>query len=218
MTARRVAALAAGVALAATLTACGGSAPTSGSPVDVVSTSAAADALEGSTLDTPLDKPEGTLTDTAGQPYDLRTATAGQLVLLYFGYTHSPDVCPTTMADVNVALQQVPAQVRTHTTVVFVTTDPDRDTPPVIRTWLDAFSTSFVGLTGPAATVQAMADSVGVSIEPPVTNPDGSVSVTHGAQVVAFSPTDDKAHVLYTAGTGAADYEHDLPLLAAGTV
>ncbi|MHA3704640.1 SCO family protein [Jatrophihabitans sp. YIM 134969] len=216
MRARRLATAFAAAAVAVTgLAACGSGGSESGSPVAVVS-SQAPGALDGSTLDSPIAKPSTTLTDTSGKPYDLATATKGRLVLLYFGYTHCPDVCPTTMADINVALSQVPAQVRNHTTVVFVTSDPARDTGPVLRTFLDAFDRDFVGLTGSVATIDAMADSVGVSIEPPVKTATG-YDVTHGAQVLAFSPTDDLAHVVFTAGTGSDDYAHDLPLLASGT-
>ena len=217
MRTRRVLALAAAtVAAAAALTGCGSTGTDASSPIAVVS-SQDPNGLQGSTLDSPIAKPVGTLTDTAGKPFDLATATKGRLLLLYFGYTNCPDVCPTTMADINVALTQVPAQVRNHTTVVFVTSDPARDTGPVLRHFLDRFDTSFVGLTGPVAKIDAMADSVGVSIEPPVKTPDGTYSVTHGAQVLAYSPTDNQAHVVYTAGTGSAAYAHDLPLLAAGT-
>ncbi len=218
MTARRTLAVASVTALAAvTLAACS-SASSGGdaSPLAVVS-SQGANNLQGSTLDSAIPKPVGTLTDTSGKPYDLATATQGRLVLLYFGYTNCPDVCPTTMADINVALTQVPAQVRNHTTVVFVTSDPTRDTGPVLRHFLDRFDTSFIGLTGSVTQIDAMADSVGVSIEPPVKTPDGSYSVTHGAQVLAYSPTDNEAHVVFTAGAGSAAYAHDLPLLAAGT-
>lgn len=216
MTPRRVGAVAALLAAAVvTLTACTAAAGDDASPVAVASSSASV--FEGSALDSPIAKPTGSLTDTSGKPYDLATATKGELVLLYFGYTHCPDVCPTTMADINVALTQVPAQVRNHTTVVFVTTDPARDTGPVLRAFLDKFDPKFIGLTGSVATIDAMADSVGVAIEPPVETSPGTFAVTHGAQVLAFSPGDGQAHVVFTAGTGSDAYAHDLPLLAAGT-
>jgi protein SCO1 len=210
-------ALAAGLlAATAVLTACGGSGNDGSSPVALAS-SQSAGSFEGSALDSPITKPATTLTDTSGKPYDLATATKGRLVLLYFGYTNCPDVCPTTMADINVALQQVPAQVRNHTTVVFVTSDPARDTGPVLRKFLDHFPTvPIVGLTGSVTAIDAMADSVGVSIEPPVKESDGTYSVTHGAQVLAFSPADGLAHVVFTAGSGSDVYVHDLPLLASG--
>jgi protein SCO1 len=212
---RRLGALAGAAALTLTVAACtSGGDSDDGSPVAVTSQ---ASVFSGSELSTPMAKPDVTLTDTAGKPYDFLTATKGKTVLLYFGYTHCPDVCPTTMADVNVALTQVPAQVRNNTTVVFVTSDPARDTGPVLRDFLDKFSTSFVGLTGSVQAIDAMADSVGVAIEPPVTTSGGDYEVTHGAQVVAFSPDDDQAHVVFTAGAGSQAYVHDLPLIAAGT-
>ena len=60
-------------------------------------------------------------------------------MLVYFGYTHCPDVCPTTMADLGTALRQLPAQIQQATQVVFVTSDPARDTAPVLRAWLANF-------------------------------------------------------------------------------
>ena len=80
------------------------------------------------TLDRPFAKPHLVLTDTHGKPFDLVKQTAGRPTLLYFGYTHCPDVCPTTMSDIAVARRKLPAAERDKLQVVFVTTDPTRDT------------------------------------------------------------------------------------------
>jgi protein SCO1/2 len=162
-------------------------------------------------LPTSIGKPQLTLTDTDGQPYDLTARTEGRTTLLYFGYTHCPDVCPTTMADIAIALKSL-AVVASRVTVVFVTTDPARDTPPVIKAWLAHFDSSFVGLTGSEKTIYAAADSLGVPLQPPMTESDGSITVNHGAQVIAFGP-DNKAHAVFTAGAGSDGYIHDLPLI-----
>ncbi len=69
----------------------------------------------------PMAKPEFTLTDEHGEPFDFQEATAGKVTLLYFGYTHCPDVCPEDMAMLAIALKQVAAEVRSRIDVVFVT-------------------------------------------------------------------------------------------------
>jgi len=93
-------------------------------------------------------KPDFTLTDTSGRAYDLGRETAGKLTYLYFGYTHCTNACPATMSLLSYAIRQQPAVVRRRIVVVFVTVDPRRDTLKVLRTWLDHYSTAFVGLRG----------------------------------------------------------------------
>ncbi|HEY7432309.1 MAG TPA: SCO family protein [Streptosporangiaceae bacterium] len=140
----------------------------------------------------------------------------GALMLLYFGYTHCPDVCPTTMADLGQALRQLPVQVQEHTQVVFVTSDPARDTPPVMKAWLSNFDPQlprhFVGLTAALHQIDQVATSVGVPLSPPVKQANGTISVQHGAQTLAF--IDGKARVLWLAGTSVGDYAHDITALA----
>lgn len=171
----------------------------------------AAESGAGVTLDTPFPKPNVVLTDNHGKPFDLVKQTAGHPVLLYFGYTHCPDVCPTTMSDIALAKSKLPAADQAALRVVFITSDPERDTPARLTQWLGAMDPSFIGLTGSFPTIQAAARTVGVGMSPPVKEKDGSVTVEHGAEVLAFWPKDDKAHVLYMAGTTAEQYQHDLP-------
>jgi protein SCO1/2 len=165
----------------------------------------------GTVLDQPFAKPDVVLTDNHGKPYDLVKQTAGHPVLLYFGYTHCPDVCPTTMSDIALAKAKLPAADQAALRVVFISSDPTRDTPARLDAWLGAMDKSFIGLTGKFSAIQAAARSVGVGISPPVKEKDGSVTVEHGAEVLAFWPKDDKAHVLYMSGTTADQYQHDLP-------
>lgn len=199
------------------LTGCGGSGGSgtsgagsgSGNVAAVSGTGAGTKA--GTLLDTPFTKPRLVLTDNHGKPFDLVKRTAGRPTLLFFGYTHCPDVCPTTMSDIALAKSKLPAADQAALRVVFVSSDPERDTPARLNAWLGAMDKSFIGLTGPFATIQAAARSVGVGIDPPVKEKDGSVTVTHGAEVLAFWPKDDKGHVLYMSGTTAAQYQADLP-------
>jgi protein SCO1/2 len=74
----------------------------------------------------------------------------------------------------------------------------------------------FIGLTGDLEKVKAAAKPLGVMVEDPVVNKDGTVTSTHGAQVLAFLPSDDKAHLLYLSNSSTEAYTHDLPLLAKG--
>ncbi|MEX5708315.1 SCO family protein [Parafrankia sp. FMc6] len=198
--------------------ACGSGGDGSSGPVVVdLSEASGAAGVRGVSLGAPVAKPATTLVDTAGAPFDLRTdqATAGRVTLVFFGFTNCPDICPTTMADLDAALESLPAADRDRIRVVFVSTDPDRDTGPVIRRWLDQFDTSFIGLTGTWPHIKEFADALDVAIEPAVREADGTVNVTHSAQVTAFSP-DGTARVAYLTGTSVADYAHDLPLLARG--
>ncbi|RKE20420.1 SCO family protein [Streptomyces sp. TLI_171] len=208
------AALVLGASLA--LSACSSSGGGGGEGAAKVSRPASTSQYQGTVLGKHFEKPDLVLNDTSGQPYDLRARTAGKPVLLFFGYTSCPDVCPTTMGDIGVAMSKLTAEQRQKLDIVFVSTDPERDTPQVLRTWLDSMGKDFVGLTGDLAKVKAAAKPLGIMVEDPVVDAKGAVTSTHGAQVLAFLPTDDKAHLLYMAGTSTETYRHDLELLANG--
>jgi protein SCO1/2 len=124
--------------------------------------STADDGFAGNLLERPYPKPAGAFTDTAGRPFDW--SATKPVTIVFFGYTHCPDICNTVMADVASALRRVDPQVRRKVDVVFVTTDPARDTGPVIRRWLDAFDPAFVGLTAPLPTIEKSAETLGVGL------------------------------------------------------
>jgi protein SCO1 len=201
----------AGLALAG----CGtGEAATGGghSSAAVASVSAAQQGrYQGINLPTPYHRPSFTLTDTSGGSYDFTTVTKGKPTLLFFGYTNCPDVCPTTLADISVALRDVPADLAQQVQVVFVTTDPKRDTPAALRTWLDHFdadlATKFVGLTGGESSLEQAQLSAGI----PVAEDNGQ---THSALLLLYG-ADDKAHVAFDSGNTPQDIAHDLKLVAA---
>ncbi|MGW2560560.1 SCO family protein [Streptomyces sp. NPDC001514] len=168
-------------------------------------------------LDRPFEKPDLVLTDTKGNKFDFREQTKGKPTLIYFGYTHCPDVCPLTMSNIAIAKKKLPKADQDKLQVVFVTTDPDRDTSAELAKWLPAAGDpSFVGLTGDFPTIQAGARQLGIGIDPPKKEKDGSVVSMHGAQVIAFSPTTDQGYVLYGESTTADDYAKDLPKIIKG--
>ncbi|NWF26746.1 SCO family protein [Streptomyces sp. PKU-EA00015] len=168
-------------------------------------------------LDKPYAKPDLVLTDTRGETFDLRERTKGKPTLIYFGYTHCPDVCPLTMSNISIARKQLPKADQDKLQVVFVTTDPERDTPAELGKWLpSAGDPSFIGLTGEFPAIQAGARAIGIGIDPPTKEKDGTVVSMHGAQVIAFSPKTDKGYVLYGEDTTADDWAKDLPALIKG--
>ena len=198
-----------------TLTACGGGEDDGASPVTVVSEETGSDKA-AIVLDKPFEKPDLVLTDTHGEKYDLRKETAGKPTLVYFGYTNCPDVCPTTMSNIAVAKKQLPEAQQDELRIVFVTTDPERDTAAALGKWLKGIDPQVVGLTGDFDTIQAGARTLGITIEAPHKDKNGKVVSTHGSQVIAFSPKTDAGYVLYTEDASVDDYTKDLPALIKG--
>ncbi|MGZ6820736.1 MAG: SCO family protein, partial [Blastococcus sp.] len=133
-------------------------------------------------------------------------ATAGRPTLLYFGYTRCPDVCPTTMADIAVALRGMDKAVADKVQVVFVTTDPTYDTPAVLGEYLHRFDADlpvrFIGLTGKQDAINAAQLSAGV----PLAEDDGK---THSSLLLLYGK-DDQAHVAFNAGNTPKDIASDL--------
>ncbi|MDE3174375.1 MAG: SCO family protein [Gemmatimonadota bacterium] len=173
--------------------------------------------LHGTALPTPVARPAFVLTDTHGEPYDFATQTKGTVTLLYFGYTHCPDVCPVQMANIAAAMRRLSRADRQRIKVVFVTTDPARDSLPQMRSWLNNFDPAFIGLSGTEAQIEAAERAVGVAIaqREPSRPGDTTYVVGHAAQVYAFT-ADDTAHVVYPFGTLQQDWAHDLPELLRG--
>ncbi len=117
------------------------------------------------------------LTDQDGQPFDLGSLH-GSVALVFFGYTHCTDVCPTTLADLRTAIgtSGVPAKV------VFVSVDPARDTPAVLKAYLDAYKAGFIGLTGTPAQIASAAKAWGVGYQADPPDANGNYEVTHTAE------------------------------------
>ena len=204
---RRLAAVVAAVAVVAAACSSGAAAPQPSELHDKPT----GGLYQGFGLIPPQPRPSFTLTDTAGKSYAFGRATAGKPTLLYFGYTHCPDVCPTTMADIGQALRTVPADIQRRTQVVFVTTDVKRDTGPVMAAWLAHFDTDlpnrFVGLTG----TQAQIDAAQAAAHVQLAEDEGQ---QHSAEVLLYG-SDDYARVQYLQSTNEADQmAHDLPLVA----
>jgi protein SCO1 len=168
----------------------------------------------GGMVSPPLPKPKFMLTDTSNSQFDFALRTQGSTTLLFFGYTYCPDMCPMQMHMAAKALKTLPPEVASQFKVVFVTTDPDRDTPQVLRNYLDHFDKNFIGLTGSQSAVDAA--QIAAKIPPAkksTVRPGGAYDVGHASFVLAYTK-DNLAHVIYPVGVTEEDFAHDLRLLA----
>jgi protein SCO1/2 len=124
------------------------------------------------------------LTDQTGRPRRLED-WRGKVVVLFFGFTHCPDVCPTTLADLSQVMKQLGPDAE-RVQVLFVTVDPERDTPEVLGKYVGAFDPRFLGLYGDAAATQRAAREFKVFFEKRK-SADG-YSVDHSGQTYVIDP------------------------------
>jgi protein SCO1 len=119
--------------------------------------------LRGSIISPPWTAPEISLRDHDGQPFTL-SSQKGKVVLLYFGYVNCPDECPLTMAHVKLARESLGNRAQ-DIQVIMVSTDPVRDTPQALKTFMEHFDPSFRGLTGSGPDLQKTWQDYGVTVE-----------------------------------------------------
>ncbi len=124
------------------------------------------------------------LTDFNGQSRSLADYR-GQVVMLYFGFVQCPDVCPTALARASAVMQQLGADAD-RVQLLFVTVDPERDTPELLREYMAAFDPRFVALTGNLAQIQATADAFRVYFKKVPTG--SSYTMDHTALTYLFDP------------------------------
>ncbi|MDE2398888.1 MAG: SCO family protein [Burkholderiales bacterium] len=153
------------------------------------------------------------LRDDRGREVDA-TTYAGHAVLLYFGYTHCPDVCPATLATLAAAVA-AQGEHADEVRILFVSLDPRRDTPALLHEYVRAFSPQAVGLGGSLAQVQAVAKRYHVAFNYGAADARGDYAVTHSAAVYVFG-RDGRGMLIGSDKTPAAAIEHDLRQLLAG--
>ena len=165
----------------------------------------------------PVAKPSGTLTAGDGNRYDIRAVTKGVVTLLYFGYTHCPDLCPLTMSNTAVAIRELPKADQSKVRVLFVSVDPYRDTLARLRSWLGNYNPAFIGLRGTLKQVEAFERQTGLPDGPEFKDGAGQVQLDHATEMFAYG-TDNVAHDAFWPSTPPADMANDLKLLIAGGV
>lgn len=168
----------------------------------------------GAEMPTPIAIPDITLTDYDGQPYNLASETRGRVALIFFGFTNCPDICPVHLANIAAVLGKLPDEVQREVTMVFITTDPARDSLPRLREWVRQFDRRFVGLTGSDSLLIAAQRALGVipAVKDDRPHGDQEYLVQHAGQVIAAT-RDGMARVQYPFGTRQRDWARDIPLL-----
>lgn len=212
VTSCRLSAYVVAVIVAGLLAGCAGTPNqlTGGQPTDAAPDSG----FVGRVVDPPLRLPDVALTDTNGRSVDLGNQPPGTITALFFGYTNCQDVCPTTMADLAAARRLLPTALKRHVSVVFVTVDPRRDTPSVLRRWLDRYDQDFIGLIGSNQVIHRLQRALFApqSVEHTQVHSGGArYSVDHSATVYLFAP--DGSSVIYTSGATPDGYATDFAKL-----
>ena len=156
--------------------------------------------------------PDLPFTDTEGQQVTPTEVARTPVTLVFFGYTHCPDICNVVLANFASALRGATPAVRKDVRLLFVTTDPERDTPDVVRDYLDRFDPTYEGLVAPVGTVEQAAKALYISYEKPDGSQGGSYLVSHGTYTTAF--LHGSARVVWSADTPVADLRADLTRLA----
>jgi protein SCO1 len=165
--------------------------------------------LTGAVLSEPYVVPATPLTDFDGAPYSLSDSTDKRLTLVFFGYTHCPDICQVVMQTLASAMTRLDDADREQVDVVFVTTDPARDDGAALRAYLERFDPTFVGLTGPLPTIIDIGEDLAIAVEHGEKLPSGGYDVTHGTSVLGIDG-DDEVPIVWTQGTSATQFADDV--------
>lgn len=166
--------------------------------------------FHGMVMQSPMKAADFTLTSQNGQPVSLKDFQ-GQVVLLYFGYTTCPDVCPTTLAETHQALEMLGKQAD-NVQVLMVTVDPERDTQEILADYMSHFDSSFIGLTGKPEQIAEVATYYGVYYEKEKGNSALGYLVNHTATVMAIDKQ-GYLRIVFPFGTAAKDIASDLKYL-----
>ncbi len=166
--------------------------------------------FHGAVLQSPSPAMNFTLTGHNGQPVSL-SDFKGQVVLLYFGYTTCPDVCPTTLAELHKARNLLGSRAK-DVQVMMITVDPERDTVAVLAEYMPHFDATFIGLTGTSDQIAQIATNYGVAYERKDGDSTLGYLVNHTATVAAI---DRQGHVrvIFPFNTPAADIAADVEYL-----
>jgi protein SCO1/2 len=167
--------------------------------------------MTGNELDPPFAVAGDALVDGNEAPYSLVEDSDKDLTLVFFGYTHCPDICGIVMSTMASAVTRLGEDEREDVDVVFVTTDPSRDTPTVVHDYATNFDPGFIGVTGPIETIIDVAKPLGIAVEQGDKLPSGGYDVTHGTQVVAIDADDEGIaywHEDVSSAQLAADLQH----------
>lgn len=158
-----------------------------------------------------IELPEFSASDQRGTAVG-RDVFTGQWSLLFFGFTHCPDVCPLTLQVLANARQTLLDAGREPVPqIVLLSVDPERDTPEVLDQYLNYFGGDIRGITADIAELRKIAKALGIFFEKSF-NEDGSYAMNHSAVVLVINPRAE-FHALFSAPHEAANFVHDLPII-----
>lgn len=137
---------------------------------------------------------------------------AGRPVAMYFGFTHCPDICPTTLARLSAAVRRLPDDLRQDLQLAFVSVDPRRDGPQALARYTDAFSDRMVGLTGTQKQLRELTRRYRITYGYEEPDENGDYEVSHSSAVFVFDAQGDPRLMLLD-DLGVVEMAHDLELL-----
>jgi len=158
--------------------------------------------------------PDMSLPDTSGKDFSLAASTA-PLKVVFFGYSNCPDICQIVMSTIAGAVTRLDPDQQKQVQVVFVTTDPARDTAPVLREYLSRFNPDFLGVTGQLSRIIALGKPLGVYVDKGQKLPSGGYEVDHSTHV--YGVVGDQARVAWGQGTSPAQMAADIIRLLKST-
>ncbi|GGI06136.1 SCO family protein [Egicoccus halophilus] len=185
--------------------------PTTATAISAQGLQRQSDGWHGVPLEVEREMPDVTLLDTDGNEVNLREATAGTPTLLFFGYTSCPDICPVHLAVLAGGMRETRTTTE-QVQVVFVSVDPERDTPARIDEYLASFDSRFLGLHAELPVVEdalRQLDLPGPVVEGPDPRGEGDL-IGHPAQIVGFD-ADGEARRVWPFGARRSDWVFDLP-------
>ncbi len=157
--------------------------------------------------------PEFALLDQNGEPFG-RDAFEGHWSLVFFGFTHCPDICPLTLQTLANAQQQLAAVgADPLPRIVLVSVDPERDTPEIMRDYVGYFGSGHTGVTGELDELRKLTSSLGIFFAKSGIEGD-SYSVDHSSVVLLLNP-EGRRHALFSAPHEVDNFVHDLPIIMA---
>lgn len=164
--------------------------------------------FHGVLIQSPDKAADFTLMTSTGEPMSL-SDFRGKQIMLYFGYTFCPDVCPTTLNDLAIMMEELGPKRAEDVQVIMISVDPERDTVEQLATYLPYFHPSFLGMTGSVEEIQDIASQYGIFFERQEGDTQAGYLVDHTAVVTLI---DDKGHVrmVFPYGTTGEDMAADL--------
>lgn len=169
--------------------------------------------LSGTVVDPPYTVSSDALTTADGAAYSLSKDTTSTLTLVFFGYTHCPDICPAVLSSIASGIAKLTPEQQDQVRLLFITTDPKRDTPAVLADYVSRFSPNFIGLTGELDTILKVAKPLHIYVDGGEELPGGGYDPnSHGSQIFGINAKHE-APIFWGAETSPAQFANDFRFL-----